>query len=727
MISEFYRAHSKAILLLLALTFPLLALYAESIPSNNDIETWLPAQTQVREEYDYFRRHFGAEDVVLIGLSGNALADGMPDILCQRIARLPSISDCWSPSRFGEFLESVDVQDDQILARQTGIFRSADGDLIGLIATLDEHGLNDRSATVAEIKDQIRYCQLDDDDVHLAGSSVVVSELDRLGNRENNQALFLANLFVAFLLLVVILRDVRLSACILALNLWAIELSLSFVKLTVGEMNFILDALSVMVMIFTITICIHFVHYYRSSLHLPDPLSAAFSLAVKPCVLSILTTTIGLASLCISDIGPVRTFGFGAAVGSVVSLLVGLLATPAILCVLPVSVPGKDRLHTSFMRFTTVLFDNVRTTRVVAFVCLVITACGLPMLASHLNPVDFLPANSRVLRDYQTVNRQLTGTNSVEAVVDFSNDDLPFVDKLEFVRSLESRLQTNPAICSTMSAGTFLPATIPDNPFVLGSLLDRVSEKNGQNTFIADGENLWRVSCRIRSDLTKTTPQLLASLAAAADSPRVSFTGQAPLLTYAQGRIFSALLESFGTAFAVITIIMIISLQSLKTGVAAMVPNLAPLCLVFGSLGLLGIPVGIGMMMTASIALGIAVDGTFHYLLRYRLAATNSDCDPALTALRQTGLPILVASFVAAIGMLSLTFSRFQPTVMFGYMMAVLLIAAVVGDLVLLPVVLARKSTRFLDHPHKPHIKTRPGHRLRTRRGSAASSAPMVD
>ena len=89
MISDFYRAHSKAILLMLALTFPLLALYAESIPSNNDIETWLPAQTQVRETYEYFRRHFGAEDVVLIGLSGDALADNMPDILSRRVARLP--------------------------------------------------------------------------------------------------------------------------------------------------------------------------------------------------------------------------------------------------------------------------------------------------------------------------------------------------------------------------------------------------------------------------------------------------------------------------------------------------------------------------------------------------------------------------------------------------------------------------------------------------------------
>lgn len=708
MISYFYRAHSKTLLLFLALTFPLLALYAETIPSNNDIETWLPANTQVRATYEYFRRHFGAEDVVLIGLSGDALKDGLPDILSRRVARLRSISDCWSPSRFREFLKSVDVEDDQILARQTGLLRSAAGDVIGLVATLNDRGLNNRSATVADIRDQIRYCQLADDDVHLAGSSVVVSELNRLGDRKNNQVLFVANLLVAFLLLVVILRDVRLSACILVLNLWAIELSLSFVKLMVGEMNFILDALSVMVMIFTITICIHFVHYYRSSLHLPDPLSVAFSLAFKPCVLSVLTTTIGLASLCISDIGPVRTFGFGAAVGSVVSLLVGLFVTPAVLCVLPITVPGKDRLHSSFMSFTTLLFANIRGTRIVAFVCIVVTACGLPLLASHLNPVDFLPTNSRVLSDYHTVNQQLTGTTSVEAMVDFSDDDLPFVSKLEFVRALESRLLMHPAICSTMSAGTFLPAIIPDNPFELGALLDRVSQNSTRNTFVADGDNLWRVSCRIRSDLTKTTPELLASLTSAADSSRVTFTGQGPLLTYAQSRIFSALVESFATAFAVITIIMMISLRSLKTGFAAMIPNLAPLCLVFGALGLLGIPIGIGMMMTASIALGIAVDGTFHYLLRYRLASSNSVCDPALTALQQTGLPILVASFVAAVGMLSLTFSRFQPTVMFGYMMAVLLVAAVIGDLVLLPIVLAVRPKQFLDHPLRPHFASSP-------------------
>ena len=152
--------------------------------------------------------------------------------------------------------------------------------------------------------------------------------------------------------------------------------------------------------------------------------------------------------------------------------------------------------------------------------------------------------------------------------------------------------------------------------------------------------------------------------------------------------------ESFAMAFVIISVVMIVSLWSLKTGLLAMILNLTPLCIVFGILGWIRFPVDIGMLMTGSIALGIAVDGTFHYLVRYeeRYRRTKDSARAARFALFQTGAPIFEAAAIAAIGMLALTLSQFNPTARFGYMMATLLLAALVGDLMLLPALLYMRS-----------------------------------
>ena len=152
--------------------------------------------------------------------------------------------------------------------------------------------------------------------------------------------------------------------------------------------------------------------------------------------------------------------------------------------------------------------------------------------------------------------------------------------------------------------------------------------------------------------------------------------------------------KSFLTAFVIITVVMIVSLRSLSTGVVAMIPNLTPILLVFGVLGWAGWYVDIGMMMSGSIALGIAVDGTFHFLVRYHEHRRDGGTrhDSSREALGRTGPPILLAAIIAAAGMLALSLSPFLPTMRFGLLTAAMLVTALLGDLVLLPALLALGS-----------------------------------
>ena len=95
-------------------------------------------------------------------------------------------------------------------------------------------------------------------------------------------------------------------------------------------------------------------------------------------------------------------------------------------------------------------------------------------------------------------------------------------------------------------------------------------------------------------------------------------TGGIPLVYKAQHQILRDLLISFLTAFVFISIILMFVLKRIQSGLVAMVPNVFPPLVVFGAMGWLDRPIEIGSVMTASVALGIAVDDTIHFLTWYR-------------------------------------------------------------------------------------------------------------
>lgn len=697
MVSNFYHKHGKTLLWIVAITFPILSIQADSLPTNNDIETWLPRDSEVRDTYNRFKTDFGAEEIVLIGLSPEYSSPEVVGAVRKRVERLPGIGKCWSPETVRAAMREMDVSDEEIDRRLQGFLVAENGELTGLIAVLSPDGLQHRARTVREIREQLEYCQLRDDDFALAGSPVVVAELDRLGNAKSTQKYFLLTLLLSMGMLYYSLRQWRLTFTIVGLTVWAINLTLTIVKIIGGESNFILGAMSVMVMVFTLAICVHFLQYHRTCRDEPDALGAAMKMAWKPCFLATLTTTIGLVSLTINDIAPVQQFGVAAAIGCIVALFTGLGITPAALAVWsPREV--TQRASSGFgVRIVNGILNHSRKVALAAGLVFAVTTIGLLRVESRIDPLDFLPSDSKVLGDVHRVEKNLVNLNSVEAVIDFGDRDMPFVEKLAECRRIEGLIRSHPNVQFTISPAMFFPKKMPEGAFEMASLLGRADQRRANNAdYIADGDRLWRISARMTTTSRISRTETLDELAQLTAGEPVSLTGIAPLLEEAQQSIFDGFWESFAMAFAIITVVMIVSLRSLKTGLVAMIPNLAPIAIVFGTLGLVGIPVDIGMMMTASIALGIAVDGTFHFLVHYNLryVKTKNSAAASRDALLQTGAPIFKAAVIAAVGMLALTLSSFTPTARFGLMMAMLLVAALVGDLILLPALLALRPAK---------------------------------
>lgn len=189
----------------------------------------------------------------------------------------------------------------------------------------------------------------------------------------------------------------------------------------------------------------------------------------------------------------------------------------------------------------------------------------------------------------------------------------------------------------------------------------------------------------------------------------VAYTGLVPIVYKAQRTLLTSLVVSIGLAFVMIAFVMMVLLRdwrgklgitnivNLPGGMVSMLPNVFPVVLIFGYMGHRNTLVDIGTMMTASVAMGVAVDDTIHFLSWYRIGlrkglrrheAIRAAYSKVATAMTQTTL-------IGGFGLSVFYFSSFTPTERFGVMMLVLLCAALIGDLIFLPALLASPLGRF--------------------------------
>ena len=664
-IDGFYQKFSRHLLLLMLISLPVLAYEAAQIPMNNDVETWLPAQSELKLRYDRFRQDFGSEEMLVLGFKKEANNPQLVTALAERLETLEGVRQAWDSKRFRAVMRELQVPEEAIQDRLIGMTESIDGNYRAILVLLSEQGTADRGRVVQEIRNQLEYCQVDSNQYAFAGGPVIVSELNRLGGPENNRKFFLLTLFLGFLMLLAMLRDWRTSAAMILLTVWAIQATTAGVKLLSGEMNFILGALPVMVTVFTLAIAIHFLHYFDTFRNRSYAVALGLSAAWKPCLFATLTTTIGLASLCMSDIMPVRQFGYAASLGCVISMVTALVMMPAVVTALGFSGFGE----TSLLKAQRSIFAQVIRFRYAAVVIpltlVAVTGIAVPQLRSRLEPLDFLPSSNKVLTDFQEIQENLTTLDSIEIIVDFDGNQGAFLDRMDEVRAVERLLKT-------------------------------ANSRADESDYLACGQRFWRISARIEPEAREHQTKLVSEIQESLKDYQVEITGISPLVKQAQDQIFDGFWSSFGTAFLIITVVMMIALRSITIGLFAMIPNLTPLLIVFGLLAWFEVPIDIGMMMSGSIALGIAVDGTFHFLMRYE-SELREEGDSAIAsaqALDHTGPAIAEAAIIAAVGMMALSLSQFAPTARFGMLMTGLLMAALIGDLVLLPAMLALRSRK---------------------------------
>ena len=167
----------------------------------------------------------------------------------------------------------------------------------------------------------------------------------------------------------------------------------------------------------------------------------------------------------------------------------------------------------------------------------------------------------------------------------------------------------------------------------------------------------------------------------------LKITGSTLLALKMNKYLINSLLNSFIIACFVIFVSMNILFRSLQLSLVSIIPNIIPLLFAGGVMGFLGIELRPATAMTFSIALGIAVDDTIHFLSRFRseyLISKDHEKSTSITILT-TGRAIIGTSITLGMGFLVLLFSNFKPNYEFGILASIILFVALISSLILLP------------------------------------------
>jgi predicted RND superfamily exporter protein len=485
-----------------------------------------------------------------------------------------------------------------------------------------------------------------------------------------------------------------------------------------------ISMLTMIVPVFIIAVgtayCLYMCSEYMSATQsAPSPKEAVYRTFNKltfPTILAMITTLVGLGSLTINRISAIREFAFFAGFGILSLTVILLTAFPAALTLFPLP-PAKsvrtgplDRLLKKFIENIVQL--NLRHQRVVlAALAILSVFCliGIARIKVETNPVEYFKEYTPVSRNFHDIYQDLSGSFPLNIVV-AGNTESYFEDiaNLKELDRLTTYLETLPGVDKVITFGEYLKLVnytlnqfdaqfyvLPEEEFELRLLINNFDVVLGNDT----------LSRFMTSDFSRTNVMLLTHLSSSrvfletrdkiltevrnAFSPdwQCDVTGLGIAISASSDQIVSGQVKSLILTFGLIFAMMALLFFSSKVGFIALLPTVFPIVLNFGFMGWFNIPLSFATSMIAGIAIGLSVDDTIHYLFRYNTEFKKDlDKDRALKdTLLSVGRPIVTTSLTISCGFAILMISHFKPTGLFGLLMVVTMISALVSALILLP------------------------------------------
>lgn len=460
-----------------------------------------------------------------------------------------------------------------------------------------------------------------------------------------------------------------------------------------------------------------FRHGQRSGLDAPAAIRRMTRKIGRIVMLTFLTSAIGFLTVALSGIEVLVEFGLIAATGLTLNFLITISLIPALLALAGrYRIDGGRRLVLPTdlewpIRFYAFLRRHRRPVIGVVVFITVLAASGIPQIHINHNTIDSLGNQSELRKRFDEVNASLAGLESFSIVLDSGIEGTflkaRYVNELvkiqEFIAGLDAERGAGHSSTSFADYLALLNAAFeeieqpkqPKTDDIVNELMLFLDYDHVKGYVTPDYS---RARILVRHNIAATEPlqdyidRIQGFIDANLDAGLNARIGGDSVLTLSATRaMIAGQLQSIALLMVIVLVIIAVLFADLKVGLLALLPNVFPVVVLFGVMGWFGIPLNIGTTMAAAIAIGLAVDDTMHFMLRYNaeLKSSKSQLHAMHATLRGEALPVIATSVALCAGFLVFSQSQFEPIAQFGMLSALVIASALVADFIITPLTIA--------------------------------------
>lgn len=458
---------------------------------------------------------------------------------------------------------------------------------------------------------------------------------------------------------------------------------------------------------------IHVVGRYREEIHRGLDKAAAMGETLRhmtgACFLTTFTTGAGFASLLVADTVVIRDFGVHSAIAMAITFLGIMIVLPTWLAFIPRERVGHPAAEAGASSRALEAISRLVRRRPG-----LVLACALALVGLAAFTGRDVRTNSSILEMYppehptaeaiHAVESHLSGVIPAYFHIEGPEGSWKEPENLERILALERAFAEEPGVRWTGSVASFLETLHgkltdeeglpPSREAVAQELL--LAEMSGELPLEGLVDETWsegRIMGLLADTGGREVVKMKARLEARAEEIlagsglEARLTGDGILASVGVNKLIGDLLGSVGLVFGIILVTLFVLLRDWRLALVAGIPNLVPLVFTLATLGIMGADIQTSNVVSFTVAIGLAVDDTIHFIVRFKQERNTGQ--PFAEAMRRTyhgaGHAIVLTSALLVLGFCILTTSDLTSTRHFGILSSVTMVAALLGDLFLLP------------------------------------------
>ncbi|WP_339660693.1 efflux RND transporter permease subunit [Croceibacter atlanticus] len=531
-------------------------------------------------------------------------------------------------------------------------------------------------------------------------------------------------LFVTSLIFFLFFRSFRATLISMITVLIGVMWAFGFLGLLRYEITVLTAIIPPLIIVIGIPNCIFLINKYQQEIknhgNKAKSLQRVITKIGNATLMTNVTTASGFATFILTDSTLLKEFGVVASINILAIFLLSLLIIPILYSYLPMPKEKHlEHLNKRWVEGWVNWIENiVRHKRImiyiVSIVLLVTSIIGIYTIKLSGSLLEDMPKEASFFKDIEFFQDEFGGVMPLEILIDTKRKngvlkaatlkrmdqlqellvDVPELSKPLSVVSLvkytkQAYYNGNPKyyqLPTSQERNFILPYT--KNSSTNGNILSTYVDSTGQyarmTTFMKDigTEKMERIEEALWPQINKIFPE---------DRYDVTFTGRALIFQKGTTYLVNNLVLSLSLAILLIAVFMAWMFRSARMIFVSLVPNLLPLLVTAGMMGFLGIPIKPSTILVFSIAFGISVDDTIHFLAKYRqeLKANNWRIKKSVyAALKETGVSMFYTSIVLFFGFSIFMISNFGGTKALGGLVSATLLFAMLSNLILLPALL---------------------------------------